>query len=300
MRLRPPTREDAERVTEIVIARDVADFGEPDYSLEDLLDEWGAEGFDLAVDAAVVEDGDGRLIGYAAMRPGEVIAAVDPAEEGRGAGSLLLEWSERRAAARGHDRHRQDVGDRNASGAALLRAAGYEQVRSDWRMLIDLETAPDAAPPPPAGIHGRALDPDADGRALYEINARAFASVSSYRDEPFERFQEEHLRAATLDPGLSVVAERDGAPVGFALCRRWADEGRGYIDLLAVDPAAAGGGLGSWLLLAVFARCKEAGLRQTMLGVASDNPRAAGLYERAGMRQHFRIDAYERDVEPAG
>ena len=38
------------------------------------------------------------------------------------------------------------------------------------------------------------------------------------------------------------------------------------------------------------------GLRQATLGVASDNPRAAQLYERAGMRVQFRVDSYERDV----
>jgi ribosomal protein S18 acetylase RimI-like enzyme len=49
----------------------------------------------------------------------------------------------------------------------------------------------------------------------------------------------------------------------------------------------------------VFARCAQAGLRQAMLGVASDNPRAAQLYERVGMRVHYRLDAYERDMGDA-
>src|SRR3712207_8038982 len=71
----------------------------------------------------------------------------------------------------------------------------------------------------------------------------------------------------------------------------------GYIDLLAVDPAMAGRGIGSWLLAAVFARCRRAGLRQAMLGVASDNPRAAELYERAGMRVHYRLRSEEHTSE---
>jgi ribosomal protein S18 acetylase RimI-like enzyme len=58
-------------------------------------------------------------------------------------------------------------------------------------------------------------------------------------------------------------------------------------------------GIGSWLPKAVFARCRSAGLRQAMLGVASDNPRAAELYERAGMRVHRRLSAYERLCPPA-
>src|SRR3712207_8663418 len=58
--------------------------------------------------------------------------------------------------------------------------------------------------------------------------------------------------------------------VGFALCRRWEDSGRGYVDLLTVDPEAARRGLGSRLLRAVFARCRAAGLREATRGVRSE------------------------------
>jgi ribosomal protein S18 acetylase RimI-like enzyme len=132
----------------------------------------------------------------------------------------------------------------------LLRARGYEQVRSYWRMVVDLDRTAAEAPEPPAGVAPRPLEPEPDAEALHAINERAFSALADYRSEPLERFAEEHLGAKTLDPGLSVVVEADGQPVGFALCRRWADEGRGYIDLLAVDPDAAGRGLGSWLLAA--------------------------------------------------
>jgi mycothiol synthase len=294
--LRPPTAEDAPSVLEVVLARDVLDVGEPDYTLEDLDEEWAAGDFDLARDA-VVADEAGRVVGYAAMRPGEAHAYVHPDAEGRGIGSALLDWTERRAAERGHDRFRQDVGARNARAAALLRARGYERVRSYWRMVVDSDAVAAEAPPVPSGMTARALDPLADAEPLYAINERAFAAVASYRGEPLERFREQHLGAKTLDPDLSVVVEADGRAVGFALCRRWADEGRGYVDLLAVDPDAAGRGLGSWLLAAVFARCRAAGLRQAMLGVAGDNPRAMALYERAGMRIHFQVDSYERAPE---
>ena len=296
MTLRPPGLADDSAVLAVIVARDIADLGEPDYTLDDLREEWAEEGFEPALDAVVAER-DGRIAGYAAMRPGEAHAYVHPDAEGLGLGTALLDWTERRAAARGHARFRQDIGTRNARAAALLRARGYEHVRSYWRMVIDLDGRVAGAPANPAGIGARALDPAGDAEALHAINERAFASVASYRGEPLERFRAEHLGAATLDPGLSVVAEADGRPIGFALCRRWADEGRGYIDLLAVDPDAAGRGLGAALLAAVFARCRAAGLRQAMLGVASDNPRAAGLYERAGMRVHHRIDSYERAIE---
>ena len=294
MVLRPASRDDAQAALAVVVARDVADLGEPDYTLEDLLAEWGADGFALERDAVVAEDADGRIVGYAAMRPGEVLAAVHPDAEGRGVGTALLEWTEQRATERGHDRHLQSVA--NPRAAELLRAFGYAYARSSLRMLIDLDGASAAAPEPPAGITARPVDPERDAAALHALNERAFAPVSSYRSEDLAAFHSEHLQVSTLDPALSVVAEERARPVGFALCRRWADEGRGYVDLLAVDPLAAGRGIGSWLLRRVFAQCARGGLTQVVLSVASDNPRAAELYERVGMRVQHRLDAYERPM----
>ena len=56
MRFRAPTPDDAPAVMGVLIARDLADLGVPDYTLEDLLDEWRGTGVDLAADAVVVQD----------------------------------------------------------------------------------------------------------------------------------------------------------------------------------------------------------------------------------------------------
>jgi ribosomal protein S18 acetylase RimI-like enzyme len=66
-----------------------------------------------------------------------------------------------------------------------------------------------------------------------------------------------------------------------------------FIPTLAVHPDAAGRGLGAALLRGVFAAAGAAGLRRVELSVASDNPNAVRLYERVGMSQRWRIDAYE-------
>ncbi len=47
----------------MLIARDIADIGEPDYTLQDLLEEWRLAEVDLAEDARVVEV-DGQIAGY--------------------------------------------------------------------------------------------------------------------------------------------------------------------------------------------------------------------------------------------
>src|SRR3954452_24725423 len=158
--LRPPTPADAAGVGPRVIPGDIAELGEADYTLEDLLQEWGESSFDLARDAVVIEH-DGAIAGYAAFRHNSktVVSADDedlvPA---------LLDWCERQGAARGHRRYEQAVGARNARRPKLLLARGYEPVRSYWRMYRELHGEPE-----PDGL--RTLRPGDD---LFALNEAAF------------------------------------------------------------------------------------------------------------------------------
>jgi ribosomal protein S18 acetylase RimI-like enzyme len=279
-RLRAATDADAEAAAALVIAADIAEVGEVDYSLADLKDEWGAHGFDLTRDAAIVEDEHGIAIGYAHFRDSDVLAVVDPQRDGEGAGTALLDWAEARGRERGHERLGQAIGHMAHSGAALLQSRGWVKVRSYWRLQRD------AAPgePEPAGL--RPLT-DADAPTLYAIHEAAFASRPEYDGSTEEAWTRREFGAYNLDHGLSRVADN-----GFALARRWQD-GVVYVPLLAVHPDAAGQGLGSRLLQGVFAAAGNAGWRQVQLMVASDNPNALRLYERVGMTQRWRLDAYE-------
>src|SRR3954453_20155995 len=93
MRLRPAALDDAEAVLELIVARDVADFGVPDYTLADLRQEWALAEVDLSRDAVVVEDEDGSLVGYAIVRSVGAQVIVPPEQTGRGIGSRLLTWA---------------------------------------------------------------------------------------------------------------------------------------------------------------------------------------------------------------
>jgi mycothiol synthase len=288
MRLRAPTPRDAEAVLALIVARDVADFGAPDFTLADLREEWRSAEVDLERDAVVVEE-DGRLVGYALVRAPGAFVTVPPEHEGRGIGTELLRWAE------AHGRRRQWVAERNAAGRALLTGAGYAPVRHYWRMERPLAT-PASAPAPPEGIELRPLRRRADAEALHAISEAAFSANPDYEPESIGAFREEHLAPHDLAPELSLVAERGERAVGFLLARRWED-GEGYVDLLAVHPEASGRGLGEALLRTAFAGFAAAGLRSAQLGVASDNPRALRLYERAGMTQRFRVDVFEKSAD---
>jgi len=153
--IRPARPADVKRVLEVIIARDVTDLGEPDFTLDDLADEWADEAFALELDSRVAESGDGELLAYAAMRDRAQLVAVHPGAEGRGIGAALLRWAEGRAAER-DEPLRQDVGSSNAAAAALLTAAGYGPTHHYWRMTRALDP-PLPEPSWPAGTSVRTL-----------------------------------------------------------------------------------------------------------------------------------------------
>jgi mycothiol synthase len=298
--MRGPVWEDAPAVLAVLVARHTVDVGLPLFRLEEVQDEWRSPDVELGRDALLVEI-DGTIAGYAIVhRPG-AFAVVAPDHEGRGVGTRLLEWVEQRERERGCDAHRQIAASSNIRARALLERAGYRHLRSYWRMARPLDPGV-AAVAPPAGITLRTLDPHGDARALHALDAESFAPSPDYVPESYEMFVQEHLRAHDTAPELSLVAHdnEDGERmVGFLLGRRWAHEGSGYVDLLAVAPSHQRRGIGTALLTEGFARFAADGLVQAQLGVASDNPRGLRVYEAAGMGPRFRFDVFERPITPA-
>jgi len=304
MRTRPVDPRDAAAVLELIVARDVADLGAPDYTLADLESDWASSAVRLADDTRVVQDGE-AMVGYAIVRRSEALVIVHPDAVGQGIGSALLAWSQIREVELGRTRHRRIAAATDQAGGRLLTAAGYTRARSNWRMRLVLEDPPTPAPVPD-GIGLRALDLAADAVAVHELGERSFAAVPDFTPHTFAAFREEHLAVHDLDAGLSFVAEvrsdgdghgrPRGEAAGFLLSHRWPHEDAGYVGLIAVGPEHRHRGLGRALLTTAFAGYAAAGLAAAELGVASDNPRALALYEQLGMTPRFRIDSYERDA----
>ncbi|HWD65346.1 MAG TPA: GNAT family N-acetyltransferase [Solirubrobacteraceae bacterium] len=256
-----------------------------------LRDEWGLSETDLEVDARLVEDKTGHVIGYGILRDVGAYAVISPDAEGRGAGSQLLDWLEDRSRTLARPVHRQLIASTNRTGFALLSARGYRLAWREYRMMSRLEPRPTA--PGLDGVTIRAFEP-ADLEAAHAVDDRAFANDPSYVSESLTKFRAEHLEAHDSAPDLSRVALIGDQLIGFLIARRWRNRSAGYVDVLGVDPHHQGRGVGRALLEAGFAAFAADGLTEAQLGVGSFNPKALALYQAAGMTPSFRQDIYER------
>ena len=286
MRLRQLEPTDAPVVLELIVARDIADLGRPDYTLDDVRADWSAPGIDLANDAWLAED-DGTPLGYALLDArGAAHVTVPPASEGRGVGTALREAAEARALERGEALCRQYVPTSSEPARAHLLAAGYWPAFCYFRMRMELA----AAPPPPRDVPVRAFSRGPDDAAVHALAEEAY-------DEPrsLESWQAAKVDRAGWEPSLWLVHEDACGLAAIVLCERWED-GIGYVDALAVAPRVRGQGLGRALLLHGMAALRAAGLVVVELSVQGENAAATRLYESVGMRPAWTIERWEKPL----
>jgi mycothiol synthase len=286
-RLRPPTTADAPAVLELILARDVADVGAPDYTLEDVEADWARPGVALEHDARVAGGPDGAIHGYAILLGDDAVIAVHPDAEGRGTGTLLRRWAEARAAERGTAVLRQLAYGANDRARRLLRAAGYAPAQHYFRLRADLGEVP---PPGPARL--RTFEP-ADEAAVHALIEAAFAEIEGFEPEPLEQWRARTIARERHDPVLWLLLEDEHGLAGAALGERW-EGGTGYVAELAVARRARGRGAGRALLLALFDAVRRAGLTHAELSVHARNRGALRLYESVGMRSTWEAERWEK------
>ena len=273
----------------MLLARDVADFGYPDFTIEDLHADWATPGLDLGRDARVVEGPGGEVVASSLLLGDDALIYVHPDACGRGLGSALREHAEERALERGTAVLRQFIPTGNAAAAPLLLDAGYWPVQYYLRMRIALEDAPAAAD----GLAIRTFERDQDEIAVHALVQSGLGEVEGFIAEPLEVWRRQRIEKQRWDPSLWLLLEDDEGLAGAALGERW-DDGLGYIAQLAVAPRARGRGHGRALLLALFAAFKGDGLRRAELSVHGDNRGAARLYESVGMTASWEAQRWEK------
>lgn len=127
--------------------------------------------------------------------------------------------------------------------------------------------------------------------ALSAIEAAVFTT---------DRISRRSFRALIARPTAStLVAELDGAVVGYAMILFRAGTGMARLYSLAVAPERGGQGLGSKLLQAAEDAAKRHDRMLLRLEVREDNHGAVALYRKAGYRPIGRIADYYEDAMAA-
>lgn len=119
-------------------------------------------------------------------------------------------------------------------------------------------------------------------RPLVPGDAARLAEIDASSNRPpwtAAQFAEEVRRPGSL----SLAAEEDGRPVGFAVA--WTVDGSAQIHQLAVDPAHRRRGIASRLLEALLRSARERGCRTAELELRAGNAAARKLYGKAGFRE---------------
>ncbi len=304
-RVRPATMDDLETVLALIEAHDIAEFGHPDISLENLRGEW--EDLDLPEDSFLALGPDGQVVGYATVRHRRNYVQIDsdgyvhPDHWGQGVGALLVRVTEdraRRLAPLAPEGIKvvltNAVNGANRPARALLEGEGYAAARHFWRMVIDLD-GPPAPVDWPEGITVRPCASEADERAVFFATDEAFHDHWGYVPETYEEWRPRQKDAA--DISLWFLAEEDGETAAAALCTYFLD--MGWVRRIGVRRPWRRRGLGEALLRHAFGEFYRRGTTRIGLGVDASNPTGATrLYEKAGMRVVHEYALYQKELRP--
>jgi phosphinothricin acetyltransferase len=135
----------------------------------------------------------------------------------------------------------------------------------------------------PRAVTVRDLRPDdwPAVRAIYEDGIRGGDATFETETPSWERWNAGH-------PELRLVAERDGAVVGWAALSPYSDrccyEGVGEVSVYVAD-AARGSGVGRTLLETLVERSERAGYWTLNAGVFPENEASIRLHEVCGFRE---------------
>ena len=260
------------------------------------------EAAELALEGAnsarhwLVSGPDDEPVGYAQYDPrdGSAQLFIAPTARRAGLGRALAE----QLAAAAAPRSWWSFGDLPAA-RALAAALGLQVVRCLLKMSLDASTPLPAPRALPIGLHldhFRAGDLD----WLVAANAAAFADHPEQGALTASDFSTRMAAEWYRDEDLLVARDASGVLVGYHWTKLEPIDGEliGEVYVLGVDPAAAGGGVGSALLDAGIMQMRARGAVRIDLYVEAANTRVVELYRKTGFGTTHTDVAYgptERD-----
>jgi mycothiol synthase len=304
--VRPPTMNDLEAVLKLLEVCDIAEYGEPDITLDELRTVWQGPNFNMATDAWIVIAPGDRLVAYTDVEQRQhvrvyTLVRVLPEYTDRGIGGYLLhlaeEWTQRqiplakpgvRVTLNSWASSLNDAAQRSFS------RAGFKEVRRHWRMEIEMQGAP-FAPEWSEHVTVRTFISGQDDRTVYNAVDEAFQDHWGHMEGNFEEWKHWTLKRENFDPSLWFLAFDGDEIAGASLCTYQMDNG--WVDTLAVRRPWRRKGLGMALLLHSFSEFYQRGRHKVGLGVDSQNlTGATRLYERAGMHVARLYISYEKEL----
>jgi mycothiol synthase len=295
-RLRDATADDAEAILDLNLLVDLAEIGEPNSTIDEVLT-------DLRLDSivsAVVDDPEGGLLGYSWVERapghrktwGDLI--IRPGADGW-VGRVMFHWLRAKANEVGPGLPTHLFADsKNTAKNRMYEAAGGTVIRRFYRMGITFDDATTfEVPKLGEGVEIRGVErTDADLRAMHAVIDVAFLDHFAHESETFDRWLKLTAEGIASDLSLWWIATVDGQPAAALYGSELPESG--YVDTLGTLREYRGRGLGRALLLTAFREFHRRGARKVVLGVDATNPTGAlGLYESVGMKAEHEGLRYE-------
>lgn len=295
--VRSPTRDDLPEVVALLRRAEQVDKGEATATSEDVGSLWDSPGFELNADALLLHCG-AELAAYAEVFAGRAGGKVAPEFAGRGLGTAVVRWQERRAREQAHPHVGligQTLPDTATRAIALLSGLGYTPSYDVW--ALQLPPAVDlSAVGAPAGVAIRPLQPG-DERAVYEVIERAFGEWPGRSAQSFEGWRAYTLDRADFDPGLTFVAHCGDGPICAAVYGVHYPDG-GWAQQLAVAAEQRRRGIGRALLAVLSREFRRRG--EPRLGLGTDSRTGAlDLYTSLGMTVQHAFKRWSKPLDPA-
>ncbi len=258
----------------------------------------GMLGDQLDTNTLIAMAGDGTIAAEAMIvfPPGEgdQLALTDGhvhvRYRGRGLGSYLLDWLERRARQEFSDLAdktpqlmRTSCTGHQTDRIALFEQHGFQAMRYSYRMQRSLaEPIPDVSLP--AGLELAQWKPELDLPLMHAFNA-AFSEHWGLQTMNEEAWRQFFTGVPQFRGDLSYLAMDAENVAGF--CVNWIEEAEstreGWIEAVGVIPAWRGRGIASALMAKSLQLFQAEGLKQAALDVDAENPTGAlRLYEKHG------------------
>jgi mycothiol synthase len=164
----------------------------------------------------------------------------------------------------------------------IATEAGWRLERTIFHLAIALDQPPQACATVPT-LTTRPFEAARDSDALRSINNRAFEWHPDQHDWTAEEFQRSLAQPWVAPSDILMALDADGNPIGFCWMKiHNPGVPTGEIFLIAIDPDAAGAGLGTQLVCVSLLHILQRGCQRAELWCEASNSRALRLYDKVG------------------